>query len=261
MDFAEELNTAREAALESAALLLRSFVTGSKGEVRSKGGRELVTDVDLRSEKLIKDRIHSDFPGDEFMGEEEGETLVSSGRVWCVDPLDGTTNFVHAHPAFTVSISLVENGVPVVGVVLCPCWNEIFWAVSGEGTYLNEDRVQVSSSKDLSESLLATGFPYMRGTDGPSNLANFNRLTMKAQGIRRCGSAAMDLAYVSCGRLDGFWELGLRPWDVSAGSLLVREAGGTVTDFSGGDSFIAGRDIVASNGFIQAELLGNLRRR
>jgi len=261
LDFSRELNTAREAALGSGAILVRSYVTGSKGEVRTKGGRELVTDVDLRSEELIKDTIHADFPDDQFMGEEKGDTRVSQGRLWCVDPLDGTTNFVHGHPAFTVSISLVLDGVPVVGVVLCPCWDEMFWAVAGEGTYLNEDRVEVSSSVDLSTSLLATGFPYMRGTSGPNNLGNFNRLTMKARGVRRCGSAAMDLAFVSCGRLDGFWELGLKPWDVSAGSLLVREAGGGVTDFSGGYSYLTEREIVASNGHIQDELLRDLRRR
>jgi myo-inositol-1(or 4)-monophosphatase len=259
--FGNELNAAREAALNSGALLVRSLVTGSKGEVRSKLGRELVTDIDLRSEEIIRETIRSEYPDDDFMGEEEGKTRLSSGRMWCVDPIDGTTNFVHGHPAFAVSIALLDGGVPVVAVVLCPCWNEMYSAVRGHGAYLNEERISVSSSKELETSLLATGFPYGRGKSGPNNLANFNRLTMKSRGIRRCGSAAMDLSFVASGRLDGFWELGLKPWDVAAGTLLVTEAGGKVSDFSGGDSYLTEREIVASNGLIHDLLLSNVRRR
>ena len=207
----------------------------------------LVTEVDEASEAIIKERISTEFPGHGLLAEEGGELENTEGYRWIVDPLDGTNNYAHGLPIFSVSIGLEHAGEVVAGVVYVPVISELFTAVKGEGAYLNGRRLQVSRVEDLSHAYLATGFPYDRVIDPDNNLAAFQHFKTRVQGIRRMGSAAYDLANVAAGRYDGYWELKLNPWDVAAGILLVKEAGGVVTDYQGKSISIEGRRVIAGN--------------
>ena len=223
--------------------------------IEMKGRREVVTDLDNASERAVLETILASFPDDLIIAEESAPGLGQSDRVWIVDPLDGTNNYAHGYPFFSVAIAVEEKGSLVAGVVYDPLRDELFVAERGEGATLNGGPISVSGAQTLSESLVATGFPYDRSDDTDNNLANLNRFILAVRGIRRGGSAELDLVYVACGRLDGFWELGLKTWDVSAGGLIVREAGGTVTNFEGGDWDHRRGDIVASNAAIHREML------
>jgi myo-inositol-1(or 4)-monophosphatase len=220
-----------------------------------KGRRELVTEVDSASEDIIIGAIRDEHPDDLIIAEETSPELAESSRVWIIDPLDGTNNYAHGYPFFSVAIAVEQEGRLEAGVVYDPLRDEMFVAESGRGATVNGDPMRVTANPALLESLVATGFPYDRTDDSGNNLANLNRFIVAVRGIRRGGSAELDLAYVARGRLDGFWEQGLKTWDVSAGGLLVREAGGVVTNF-GGDGWDHRRgDVVASNGLIHEQML------
>jgi myo-inositol-1(or 4)-monophosphatase len=215
---------------------------------------DLVTEVDRMSEQRILDRVRKERPDDAVLSEETEPVAGTSGICWIVDPLDGTTNYAHGFPHFAVSIGIERDGVREVGVVYDPLKNETFTALRGEGAYRNERRISVSRAVELSCSLLATGFAYDVHRV-PLNLEYFERFLRRARAVRRAGSAALDLAYVACGRFDGFWELSLHPWDVAAGILLVEEAGGHVTDLTGGPPDRSGATCVATNSFLHDAML------
>jgi len=216
-------------------------------DVSSKSAaRDLVTAADLASEEFILRSLKAAFPQDDFLAEESAaQTNASDGTVWCVDPLDGTVNFVHGIPMYAVSIARLRNGKPDLAVVHLPCLGETFHARKGGGAWLGARQISVSSAAKPLESLLATGFPYRRHELADNNLENFQRMFLHQQGVRRMGSAATDLAYVAAGRLDGFWELHLSPWDVAAGVLLVSEAGGIVDTIVPGGDYLFGGNLIA----------------
>ena len=229
-------------------------------DVDMKGRRDLVTSIDRESEALIIRTIRGRHPEDRIVAEESapvspGEgTGASTGRAWIIDPLDGTNNYAHGYPFFCVSIAIEEGGELVAGVAYDPLRDELFVAERGRGARLNGEPIHVSVTESLSDSIVATGFPYDRTEGSENNLANLNRFILSVRGIRRGGSAVLDLVYVACGRLDGFWELNLNIWDVAAGGLIVREAGGTVTNFSGEGWDHTTGDIVAGNGLIHTQM-------
>ncbi len=252
----ELLELAIVIAREAGALQRARF--GDPREIGTKSSpADLVTDVDHACDALIGERIRAARPRDGVLSEELGERAGSSGVRWVVDPLDGTTNYAHGFPHFAVSIGIEQRGERVAGVVYDPLRDETFSALRGGGAWRGGERLRVSRASALAQSLLATGFA-PHPTDVARNLPYFARLLGRSRAIRRAGSAALDLAYVACGRFDGFWELSLGAWDMCAGSLLVEEAGGRVSDLEGGPA-LARAPIVASNGAIHAELLEALR--
>ena len=226
------LESAERIAREAGAVL-RDFRRDALG-VERKGSIDLVTKADRASEELIVGAIRREHPDHGILAEEGGEVAGGgSGYLWVVDPLDGTTNFAHGLPIWSVSIAIVKEGEPVVGVVYDPSREECFTAARGRGARLNGEEIRVSETTELGDALLVTGFPYDVRTSPVNNLDHFGHFLMRARAVRRLGSAALDLAYLACGRFDGFWELKLHPWDVAAGALLVEEAGGVVTRFDG----------------------------
>ena len=226
--------------------------------IEYKGEVDLVTEVDRMVQDIIESEIRSLYPSHGLLGEEGLDDPGTDGPVWVIDPLDGTTNYAHGFPAFSVSIGVVSGEDILCGVVYNPVADETFSAVRGEGASLNGQSIGVSAIGELDRSLLATGFPYNIRETADNNLDHFSNMAVRVQGIRRCGSAALDLCYVACGRVDGFWEQGLKPWDVAAGVLIVREGGGTVTNFNGDPITLDGSRIIASNGIIHDELAGVL---
>jgi myo-inositol-1(or 4)-monophosphatase len=246
------LETAAEIAREAGALLATYFERRVGFEL--KGEYDLVTVADRASEALVVERLRSHFPSHAVVAEEGGGHESSSEYCWYVDPLDGTTNFAHGFPIFNVTLGLERAGVPVAGVVYDPIRLEMFTAERGGGAYLNNHRIRVSATSRLESSLLATGFPN-RKRGGHPNIHFYHQLAMATHGVRRTGSAAMDLAYVACGRLDGFWEFGLSPWDMAGGRLIVTEAGGRYTDMKGGPHTLRSPDLVADNGLIHEQLV------
>ncbi|MBP1728356.1 MAG: histidinol phosphate phosphatase [Deltaproteobacteria bacterium] len=229
-------------------------------QIEHKGTIDLVTEVDKASEALLVGGLQQAFPQHDFLAEENVYAGRGASHKWIIDPLDGTTNFAHGFPWFAVSMALEIDGEICLGVVYHPMMNELFCAVKGEGAELNGVRLQVSPRSPLQQSLLATGFPYDSATDKENNFAHFANFQMSCRGIRRAGAAALDLAYVAAGRFDGFWESKLKPWDVAAGELLVREAGGRVSSFDGAAYSVYNHRIVASNGLIHEEMLAVLGR-
>ena len=247
------LNFAIRVARE-AGQLLRDRV-GTRIDIGHKGAINIVTDVDLASERLIRDQIATHYPRHQVLAEEGGLADNSSEYRWVVDPLDGTTNFAHGYPVFCVSIALEYQGETVLGVVYDPMRDELFTAERGGGAALNNRPIRVSSVDDLMQSLLSTGFPYDIKTSTLTNLDHWANFAMNAQALRRDGAAAIDLCYVACGRFDGFWELNLGPWDTAAGTLIVTEAGGRVTDFGGNKFSNYERQVLASNGLIHDRMI------
>ena len=241
------LAVAESAACEAGALLLERFGHIERSRVKTKSAaRDLVTEADLASERLLVARLRAAFPDDAIEAEEEVHDAADRRPRWFLDPLDGTVNYVHGIPAFSVSVARYVGGEPEVAVVHLPRLAETFTAERGKGTMLDGEPVRVSEAASLGESILGTGFPYRRNELPNNNLENFCRFFLDERGLRRMGSAAMDLAYVAAGRLDGFWELHLAPHDVAAGALLVREAGGIVRDFDGGEDWLRGGNLVAA---------------
>ena len=245
------LEVAVETAIEAGGILLSEFDHPAK--ISYKGEVDLVTQADRRSEDAIVGRLRGYFPKHAIVAEEGGGQEGDGRHRWIVDPLDGTTNFAHGYPCFAVSIGFEEEGELLAGVVYQPITKELFTASRGEGAYLNERRIQVSQIDHLSTSLLATGFPSIKRARNP-NIHYYWNFTLRSHGVRRDGSAALDLASVACGRFDGFWEFGLHAWDTAAGVLLVREAGGVVTNFSGQPYHVGDYETLASNGRIHMEL-------
>lgn len=250
------LAVAVEAAVRAGDVLVEHFGALEAGEVTTKSSaRDLVTAADVASERLLVETLRAAYPHHAIEAEEEVRDAPDDARArWFLDPLDGTVNYVHRLPCFAVSMGLWAGGVPEVAVVHAPRLGETFTATRGGGAALNGKPIHVSGAESLSESILATGFPYRRGELEHSNLENFGRFFYDVRGMRRMGSAAMDLAWVADGRLDGYWELHLSPHDVAAGVLLVREAGGIVTDADGGEDFLRGGHIVASGPGIHAAI-------
>jgi myo-inositol-1(or 4)-monophosphatase len=224
------------------------------------GGIDIVTDADRASEEIIMGAIRREFPDHDILTEETRTDDTGSQWLWLVDPLDGTVNFAHGIPIFSVSIALMNNGTLLAGMVYDPTRAEKYRAVRNEGAYLNGNPIRVSQADRLTRSIVATGFPYDRAYSPINNVAEFSRVVTRVGGIRRGGSAAIDLAYVSCGRLDGFWELKLKPWDMAAGMLLVKEAGGRITDRNGQPTDVYTDSIVATNGIVHDALVDILSR-
>ncbi len=253
------LNFAIETARDAGRVLLEKF--GRIESVTKKGDINLVTEADLASEALIVERIKSHFPRHAILAEEAGNAVVTGedgGHKWIIDPLDGTTNYAHGYPCFCVTIALEHEGEIVLGVTYDPTRDELFTAEKGRGATLNGKPIRVSRTDELGNALLVTGFPYdiKHREKFARHLTEF---LLTSRGVRRDGSAAIDLAYVACGRFDGFWEEGLNPWDVAAGKLLIEEAGGTVSYYNGSPFSIYTPPIVASNGTIHAEMLNVLK--
>jgi len=248
------LGAAVEAGQKAGALLLDYVKSGFR--IEHKNPINLVTDADHAAEQCIIDHLHALFPTHGFLAEEQGRVEQSATPyLWIIDPLDGTTNFTHGYPAYCVSIGLEYRGHCVLGVVFDPTRNDLFTATEGCGAQLNGHPIRVSDTSDLDHSLLVTGFAYDIRESPRNNLDHFATFALKAQGMRRTGSAALDLCYVAAGRFDGFWEVKLNPWDMAAGSVLVQEAGGKLTDFSGQKLSIYGQELVASNGQIHHAML------
>jgi myo-inositol-1(or 4)-monophosphatase len=240
-----------EIAREAGVLLMEYF--RQRVKVEYKGEADLVTIADRKSEALIRERIRQQWPAHDVLGEEGGLQDLGSDYRWFVDPLDGTTNFAHGFPVFCVSLGLEFKGERIAGVVFDPTRDELFSAEQGSGAYLNGQRIHVSKVPNLAECLVATGFPSHKRHKSP-NIFFYHQITLRTHGVRRAGSAALDLCCVACGRFDGFWEFNLNPWDTAAGVLIVQEAGGQVTNFSGGPFELNSRETLASNGLVHEAL-------
>ena len=253
---------ASEIAREAGAKLRDFYAHGVETEY--KGDVDLVTVADRTCEKFIRTRLGETFPAHGIYGEEGTRDRLEGEYRWYIDPLDGTTNFAHGFPHFCVSMGLEHrppstppesDGTLAAAIIFDPLRNELFSAERGSGAFLNGKRIHVSRAADLAECLIATGFPSRKRHESP-NIHFYQEFTLRSHGVRRAGSAALDLAYVAAGRLDGFWEFNLNPWDTAAGMLLIEEAGGRITDFSGNRFRLDSREILASNGLVQGELLG-----
>ena len=254
------MEVAKDAARIGGAILREGFGTLKPDQIDLKGLGDYVTDLDRRSEEAIKNRIREDYPKHILLAEESGIECRDSAYRWIVDPLDGTANYVQGIPIYGVSVALKKNDTLLLGVVYHVDREEMFWAVKGEGAYLNGKRIHVSPREDMAYSMLASGFPW-RSKDYLSPYMDcFKELFLKAAGLRRLGSAAIDLAYTACGRFDGFWEMKLGPWDIAAGVLLVQEAGGVATDFHGGTNYLASGNVIAGNPFVHKEILRVVRQ-
>lgn len=250
----EFLEVAIKAARLAGQIIVKHLGKISKRDINLKQASDFVTIVDRESEKVIIDTIKKHFPDHLFLAE---ESLKECGREtyrWIIDPLDGTTNYIHSYPVFSVSIALEYGGEIITGVILDPLRNELFWAEKGSGAYVNCSPIEVSKV-NIGESLVTTGFPFRSKEMIDNYLKLFRNLFLKVSDLRRSGSAALDLAYLACGRCDGFFELGLSPWDIAAGSLLIKEAGGVITDFGGGTHYVRTGNIVAGNPAVHRELL------
>lgn len=261
----EVVDPASRIAREAGALLRDFYHKGVATEY--KGDVDLVTEADRASEKLIVERLHTAFPAHGIYGEEGTRSHLESEYRWYIDPLDGTTNFAHGFPVFCVSMGLErrgaglrgsEDGEIVAGVVFDPLREEMFTAIKGNGAFLNGTRIRSSRTPVLAEALVATGFPSHKRHLNP-NIHFYHQFTLRSHGVRRAGSAALDLAYTACGRLDAFWEFNLNPWDTAAGALLVTEAGGSMTGFDGGAFKLDSKEVLATNGLIRDEMLGFFR--
>lgn len=248
------LNTAVKAARRAGAIIERASRNLDLISVQQKSRNDFVSEVDRAAEAAIIQILHTAYPEHEILAEESGST-GRSDHLWIIDPLDGTTNFLHGFPQYAVSIALSHKGQLAHAVIYDPVHNDLFTGSRGRGAFLNERRIRVSKRAKLEEALIGTGFPFRETGRLDRYLAMFRELTLKTSGIRRPGSAALDLAYVAAGRYDGFWELGLHPWDMAAGALLILEAGGLVSDFSGNQEWLASGDIIAGNPKIFGQLL------
>lgn len=224
-------------------------------EIRYKGETNIVTDVDIACQERIVALIKERYPSDNIIAEEKENVLDMPGNAWIVDPIDGTTNYAHSYPFFCTSVAYQLEGDVVAGAVYNPIFDELFYASKGGGAYFNGQRVVVSEVSVMKKALLSTGFPYDLATNPENNIDHFIRFLYEAQAIRRDGSAALNLCYVACGRFDGHWEMKLNPWDIAAGALIVREAGGILTGLSGETFDIYQGDVAASNGLIHNDLI------
>jgi myo-inositol-1(or 4)-monophosphatase len=244
-------------AREAGAVLMDGY--GNVRQIQQKGVIDLVTEFDKRSEEVIISSIEKEFPAHAILSEESGRISTISVFQWVIDPLDGTTNFAHGIPIFSVSIGLLKNNAPILGVVYDPFRHEMFSAELGSGAFLNQRRISVSSQTDLGQAVVSTGFPYDLRTNPRNNLVQFSQFQLRTQAVRHLGSAALDCAWTAMGRLDGYWEFGVKPWDVGAGALLVREAGGRVTSVDEAEDFLSSDSILVSNSLLHGQMLHVLR--
>lgn len=250
-------------ALESAKLageIIRKRIGNlSDDEIAKKSVSDYVTEVDIQSEKTIIEHIKKHFPAHQIMAEESSNDYKRAEYLWIIDPLDGTTNFIHGFPVFAISLALLYRGELILGVVYDPSRQDLFYAEKGSGAFLNGQRIKVSSITEPALSLIATGFPFRNKQYIDSYIKIFHSLLYSVSDLRRAGAAAIDLAYVACGRVDGFFEFALSPWDVAAGSLLIKEAGGVVSDFEGGDEYLKTGHIIAGNQVIHSFLVKKIK--
>ncbi len=259
MKLDEYMKVAEEAARRAGRLLKKNI--NKSDEIFYKGAVDLVTPFDTKAQRTILDHLSSFFPDHGYLAEEGLSQNKEAEMRWIIDPLDGTTNYAHHFPVFTISIALERRSEIILGLVYDPMREEMFSALKGKGAFLNGKKISVSGINELDKSLLATGFPYDVRVSQENNISHFNNFIIRVQGIRRCGSAAMDLCYVACGRFDGFWELKLKPWDMAAGTFIVQEAGGRVSDFRGSEFSIFGSEILATNGAIHQQMVDILELR
>jgi myo-inositol-1(or 4)-monophosphatase len=249
------INVMGNAALKAARGLIRDFGEVEQLQVSVKGVGEFVSTADLRAERTLKAELRKARPGYAMLFEEGGAEPGSDTRHrWIVDPLDGTTNFLHGIPHFAISIALERDGEIVAGVVYEPIRDEMYWAEKGAGAYVNDRRLRVSARRQLGEALIGTGMPFGARAEDRAYGATLNAVMKATAGVRRIGAAALDLAYVAAGRFDGFWEFALAPWDIAAGILLVREAGGYITDLAGGHDMMTSGDVLAANAHLHLPL-------
>ncbi len=252
------LNTAIRAARRAGTVIMRHLDRLESLTVEAKGRNDFVSEVDRMAEAEIIHLLRTAYPSHGVLAEETG-SQAGDDYLWIIDPLDGTTNFLHGYPQFSVSIALTHKGRLEQAVVFDPHKNELFIASRGGGTQLNDRRVRVSRTTDLESALLGTGFPYRSHAHLDAWIGTLRDLMLRSSGIRRAGSAALDLAHVACGRFDGFWEFELSPWDMAAGALLIQEAGGIVSDFAGGADFLTSGNILAGNPRIHEAMLARLQ--
>lgn len=259
------LNTAVTAARRAGAIINRASLDLDKVQVSRKQRNDYVTEVDRDAEAAIIETLLKAYPSHSILGEESGhaprrndETLATADNIWIIDPLDGTTNFIHGMPQYAVSIALMQKGVLTQGVIYDPSRDELFTATRGSGAFLNSRRIRVSRRARIDEALIGTGFPFKKIDAFDEYLRMFRAVTERTAGVRRPGAAALDLAYVAAGRYDGFFEFGLAPWDIAAGALLVLEAGGLIGDFAGEQGYMDNEQVVAGNPKIFAALLAVL---
>ncbi len=252
------LNTAVKAARRAASIINRASNQLELVAVQTKSPNDFVTEVDRAAEAAIIEVLREAYPQHGILAEESGETGGGEYQ-WIIDPLDGTTNFIHGFPQYAISIALSKNGVLDQAVVYDPMRNELFTASKGSGAFLNDRRIRVSRRTRLSDALIGTGFPFRQFDNIDTYLAMFKELTQKTAGIRRAGAAALDLAYVACGRLDGFWEMGLSPWDMAAGALIIQEAGGLISDLDGEGNFLETGAAVTGTPKVFSQLLNTLQ--
>lgn len=248
------LEIAAEAAKRTGKLIYDNRGTLSSSEIALKQAFDFVTRVDTESEAVIINTIRKRFPHHHFLAEESLHESETDDFCWIIDPLDGTTNYIHGFPFSAVSIALQYKKEIIVGVIYDPFRNELFTALKARGAFLNDKKISVSNVSKMENALIATGFPFKRKHLTEHYLTLFKGVFLEVSDIRRAGSAALDLAYTACGRFDGFFEIGLEPWDCAAGSLMIKEAGGVITDFGAGDDFLSIGNIVAGNAFIHAAL-------
>jgi myo-inositol-1(or 4)-monophosphatase len=247
------LRITEDIARQAGAVLMSGY--GNVRHVQQKGAIDLVTEFDKRSEELILSFIQKEFPDHAILAEESGHNEAVSEYQWVIDPLDGTTNFAHGIPIFSVSIGLLKNNAPILGVVYDPIRNETFSAEAGRGATLNNQPIHVSSRTDLGQAVISTGFPYDLRTNPQNNFTQFVQFQLRTQSVRHLASAAIDCSWTAMGRLDGYWEFGVKPWDIGAGALIVREAGGRVTSTGGDENFLSTDSILASNGLLHEQML------
>jgi myo-inositol-1(or 4)-monophosphatase len=253
------LNIAVRAARRAGSIINRAALGGDALVVRAKRANDFVTQVDRAAEEAIIDIVRKAYPDHGFVAEESGATSPDAEYRWIIDPLDGTTNFIHGFPQYGVSIAIEHRRALAHAVVYDPVKNELFTASKGRGAFLNDRRVRVSKCTRLGEALVGTGFPFKEVSRLDLYVRQLARLMQASAGVRRAGAASLDLAYVACGRLDAFWELGLSPWDMAAGTLLIQEAGGLVGDLEGEAGFMESGDICAGTPKVFASLLESLR--
>ena len=248
------LNIAVKAARRAGNIINRSSLQLEQLAVQTKSANDFVTEVDQAAEAAIIEVLREAYPDHGILAEESGQSGDSEYQ-WIIDPLDGTTNFIHGFPQYAISIALARNEVIEQAVIFDPTRNELFTATKGRGAFLNDRRIRVSKRTRLNESLIGTGFPFRELDNVDAYLAMFKDLTQKTAGIRRPGAASLDLAYVACGRLDGFWEMGLQPWDMAAGALLIQEAGGLISDLAGEAAYLETGNVVAGTPKVFGQLL------
>jgi len=253
------LNIAVRAARRAGSIINRASLSGGALQVRSKRANDFVTQVDGAAEEAVIDIVRKSYPDHGFIAEESGESAPDAEYLWIIDPLDGTTNFIHGFPQYAVSIAVQRRGTLEHAVVYDPTKNELFTASKGRGAFLNDRRIRVSKCLKLDDALVGTGFPFKELGRLDLYMRQLRFFMEKSSGVRRAGAAALDLAYVACGRLDVFWELGLAPWDMAAGALLIQEAGGLVTDISGEQEFLHTGDLCAATPKIFPAVLEALR--